>query len=129
VSGMTDDLYGEDATEDVGPRSRFEGQQLLVSPGTSSATLNRELEGADAQLAALSSVDARDCILTDWSFLDKCVALSHLNINGNGGVSFAFVLVRLLDPDSFLSIRTDVAASRGVAAHDSDDAECIVSAH
>jgi hypothetical protein len=74
-----------DDTEDGARRSRFEGGKLLAKPGTTSAMLNKELEGADARLAVLDSVDVRDCALTDFSFLDKCVALTHININGNGG--------------------------------------------
>jgi hypothetical protein len=38
------------------------------------------------KFAGLESVDVRNCALTDFSFLDKCVALTHLNLNGNGGL-------------------------------------------
>jgi hypothetical protein len=124
-----------DETDINGPRCVFDGgaRMMLVKRRTTSAMLNEELRGADAdaKLAGLELVDVRYCALNDFSFLDKCVALTHLNINGNGGVALlSRVLVRgAFRLTWFALLRANGAAGRGVSSHDSQGAQCVVSAH
>ncbi len=79
-------------------------KSLTVRSYTTSEELEGELarlEGADAKLAALQTVD---CYLTEFAFLDKCVRLNDLNMNSNGAFASAvfqrgrvrMVLIRFL---------------------------------